>query len=270
MQGTDSNLRRVSSESSGSSNRRYDNWTRRISRSITKYFLYFLLLYLIVYSVILPFWQSLTRCDQVPFILMYAVILCTTYILMTPIFLLCYRLQDNRLQNITGVSCISTCHLIFCIFIVILPTITYNNDVIVQQGDKVYQCVDVHKLPPQAYPVVSDFNSSVIEDYRGHGYSCDLSSYGPIVPYEQTLEALPNYLKYNNGSRFFDALVCKQNDPEGVGLCHRYVSVSSDRMFLWSLICNCMSDQSRLVNGGYAGVAAIRCLWNRCIWIIVS
>jgi hypothetical protein len=138
----------------------------------------------------------------------------------------------------------------------------------------VYQCVVTYGLRLQAYPVVLDLNSSVIKDYRDHGYSCHLSSYGPIFPYGQTLEASPNYLKYNNGSRFLDALVCKQNDPEGVNLCYRYISVSSDRKFLWSLICNCMSDQSRLANGGYvdgyAGVATIRCLWNRCIWIIVS
>jgi hypothetical protein len=49
MQGTDSNLRRVSSESSGSSNRRHNNWTRRISRSIEKNILWFYLVYLIIY-----------------------------------------------------------------------------------------------------------------------------------------------------------------------------------------------------------------------------
>jgi hypothetical protein len=120
----------------------------------------------------------------------------------------------------------------------------------------VYQCVRTYGLTLQAYPVVSDLNSSVIEDYRSHGYSCDLSSYGPIVPYEQTLKAPPNYL---------EAFVCEQNDPEGVNLCHLYGSVSFDWEFLPSLICNCT-----LGNGKDAGVtAAIWCLWKRYIWVTV-
>jgi hypothetical protein len=247
----------------------------RIFHSI-KYFLYFLLLCLIVYYVILPFWQSLTRCDLIPYILVCIVILCVIYIsIMTPIFLSHYYLQDNMFQNITRIQCIFIIsYIMIFIFLVILPTITYNNDVIIQQDDKVYQCVRTYKLPLQAYPVVLDFNSSVIEEYRGHGHSCDLSSYGPIFLFGQTLEASPNYLKYNNGSRFFDAFVCKHNDPKGCDLCRRYISVSSRWKFLWSLICNCISDRPRSVNGGYvdgyAGVVATRCLWNRCIWIIVS
>jgi hypothetical protein len=247
----------------------------RMFHSITKYFLYFLLLCLIAYSIILPFWQlihhhPLTRCDQASYTLAYIFILCLIYILITPIIFFHYHLQNSWLQNITGIWRISIiCYLICFIFVMILPIITFNNDVVIQQGDKVYQCVVTYGLRLQAYPVVLDLNFSVIKDYHDHGYSCDLLSYGPICPYGQTLEASPNYLKYNNGSRFLDVFVCKQNDPEGVNLCHRYISVSSDWKFLWSLICNCMSNQYRLVNGGYAGVAAIRCLWNRYIWIIV-
>jgi hypothetical protein len=246
----------------------------RMFHSITKYFLDFFLLYLIVFPMITPFLLSfllpLTSCDQVPYTLVYIFILCLIYILITPIIHYFY-LQDNRLQDTTGIRRISIiCYLIFFIFIVIFPTITYNHDVVVQQGDKVYQCVSAYRLPLQAYPVVLDLNSSVIEDYRGHGYSCDLSSYGPICPYGQTLEALPNYLRYNNGSRFLDAFVCKYNDPEGVNLCRHYVSVSSDWKFVWSLICNCMSDQSRLANDEDVRVErAIGYLWNRCIWITV-
>jgi hypothetical protein len=140
-----------------------------------------------------------------------------------------------------------------------------NNAVIIQQGDKVYQCVRTYELTLQAYPLILDLNSSVIKDYRDHGYSCDLLSYGPIFPYGQTLEASPNYLKYSHGSRFLDAFACKQNDLEGVNLCHRYGSVSFDWKFLWSLICNCT-----LGNGEDAGMTVtIRCLWMRYIWATV-
>jgi hypothetical protein len=236
----------------------------RMFHSITKYFLYFLLLCLIAYSIILPFWQlihhhPLTRCDQASYTLAYIFILCLIYILITPIIFFHYHLQNSWLQNITGIWRISIIsYFMVCIFITIVLIIVYNNNaVILQQGDKVYQCVDVHRLPLQAYPVVLGFNFSVIEDYRGHGYSCGLLSYGPIFPYGQTLEAPPNYL---------EAFVCRQNDPEGVNLCHLYGSVSFDWKSLLSLICNCT-----LGNGENAGVtAAIRCLWmRRYIWITV-
>jgi hypothetical protein len=168
-------------------------------------------------------------------------------------------LQDSRHQNITGLSYISIiCYIIFVTFIVVFPIILAdNNDVIIQQGDKVYQCAVVRRFILQAYPVILDLNSSVIEDYRDHGYSCNLLSYGPIFPYGQTSEAPPNYL---------EAFVCRQNDPEGVNLCYLYGFVSFDWKSLLSLICNCT-----LGNGENAGVtAAIRCLWmRRYIWITV-
>jgi hypothetical protein len=148
-----------------------------------------------------------------------------------------------------------------CIFIVILLIIAYNNDVIIQQDDKVYQCIKTSGLKLEAYPVVLNSNSSIIEDYRSHGYSCDPSSYGPICPYGQTPKASPNYL---------DAFVCKQNDPEGVHLCRSYTLVSFVLKPLSSLICNCILDQYRLANDEHAGIAAaIRCLGRRCIWITV-
>jgi hypothetical protein len=238
----------------------------RMFHSIKKYFLYFILLCLVVYYMILPFWQSLIWCDLISYILAYIVILYLIYILIMPIVFLCFQFQNSRFQNIMGISCIFIIsYIMVFIFMMTLPIITFNNDVIIQQGDKVYQCVVTYESALQAYPVVLDLNSPVIEDYRDHGHSCDLLSYGPVCPYGQTPKASPNYLKYHNGSRFLDAFVCKQNDPEGVNLCHRYISVSSDWKFLWSLICNCTLD-----NGEDTGVtAAISCLQMRCIWITV-
>jgi hypothetical protein len=217
--------------------------------------------------VILLFLQSLTWCDQFPYILAYIVILCLIYIFITPIFFFRYHLQDNRHQNIMRISCVyPISYIMICIFITIVFIMVYNNNaVIIQQGDKVYQCVRTYELTLQAYPLILDLNSSVIKDYRDHSYSCDLLSYGPIFPYGQTLEASPNYLKYSHGSRFLDAFACKQNDLEGVNLCHRYGSVSFDWKFLWSLICNCT-----LGNGEDAGMTVtIRCLWMRYIWATV-
>jgi hypothetical protein len=162
----------------------------------------------------------LATCGQVSYIITCILILYDTYLFAMPVVAFYCHSRDNMI--ITFICC-----LILSTFM-ILPTITHNNDVIIQQDDKVYQCVRTYKLPLQAYPLILDPDSSVIGDYRSHGYSCDLSSYGPICPYEQTLEASPNYLKYSRGSRFLDAFVCKQNDPEGVNLCHRYIFVSPD------------------------------------------
>jgi hypothetical protein len=245
------------SEPSKSSNRHHDNWAKRKFYS----FVIFLLLCGAVFSEILPFLLSsllpLTRCDQVLHRAIYIPLLCATHILIMPIIFHCSCLLNNRHQNIVWRISIISYFMIIFTFITIVFIIVYNNNVvIIQQGDKVYQCVRTYGLTLQAYPVVSDLNSSVIEDYRSHGYSCDLSSYGPIVPYEQTLKAPPNYL---------EAFVCEQNDPEGVNLCHLYGSVSFDWEFLPSLICNCT-----LGNGKDAGVtAAIWCLWKRYIWVTV-
>jgi hypothetical protein len=185
--------------------------------------------------------------------------------------------QDNSHQNATGITYFSMIIYIIAIFIVILlHAIAFSNAVIVQQGDKVYQCASAYGLPPQAYPVVLDPNHPAIKDYR----TCDSSSYGPICPYEQTSgygpvcqydqtsKAPPNYLKYSHGSQFLDAFVCKQNDPKGVDLCHRYGSVSTTKLFS-SLICNYISDQSELTNSKDVRVVSISCPWKKYVWITV-
>jgi competence protein ComGC len=179
-----------------------------------------------------------------------------------PIVFHYYHSPNHGLQDIKRIwRSYRIIYLIICIFLLTLPKIAYNNDMIIQQGDKVYQCIGICELTFQAYPVVINYNSSIIEDYRSHGYSCDPSSYGPICPYGQTPKVSPNYL---------EAFVCKQNDPEGADLCHYYAPVLFNLKSLSSLIYNCILDQYRLANDEYAGTAAaIQCLWKRCIWITV-
>jgi hypothetical protein len=250
-----------------SSNEHYDNLTRQMFHSIKKYFLYLLLLCLIVYSVVQASLQSLTWCDLISYTVVTCIIL---HILFMPLILLsCYYLQDNRYQNIIGISCITMIiYIMIVIFMVMLSTTAFNDTVVVQQGNKAYQCIDVYGLAPQAtlyaYPVIFDR-----ENLHAHRVCFSRGGKESIIcSYEQALQEPPNHSKYGlHSSEFLTTFVCRQNDPEGVDLCHRYGSVSLTK-FLSSLICNYMSDQSGLTNGKGVGVVSISCPW-KWVWITV-